>query len=124
MSKGVFGRALAKQMFNYFTAFITEEATGDDREKLLGGFIDLCNEAYNLRLSMRKSRSNYQCLNVATGALEESTERYADVFGELEGTGNGRTTVLLTLFGGLGVQIRDSGETRFLEKAQIIVTRA
>ncbi|KAJ3537619.1 hypothetical protein NM208_g6235 [Fusarium decemcellulare] len=122
MTKGPFGTALAKQMYDYFTAFIVDGATQEDGERLLQGFIELCNEAYALRLLMRKSKNNYRCLTMNIGILEENAERFADVFGELKDTSNGGKKAVLTLFGCLAADTPNStGDYRILEKAQIIV---
>ncbi|KAF4463097.1 phage C domain-containing [Fusarium albosuccineum] len=124
LTKGPFGTALAEQMHDYFTAFIVEEATQEDREKLLEAFTELCNEAYALRLLMRKSKNNYRCVSIGTGVPEENTERYADVFGELEDAPNGSKKVALTLFGCLTAHTQNSTDNyRVLEKAQIIVAK-
>ncbi|KAM0546651.1 hypothetical protein ACHAPJ_010789 [Fusarium lateritium] len=119
-----FGTALAEQMYGYFAAFIVKEATQEDQERLFEGFIELCNGAYALRLLMRKSKTDYWCLSMEVGTTEKDAERCADVYGELEDTGNGRSRVALTLFGALGVYNRNSPDgIRVLEKAQILVAK-
>ncbi|KAF5006440.1 hypothetical protein FDECE_7200 [Fusarium decemcellulare] len=125
MIKGPFGTELAKQIYGYFTAFLVDEATQQDRERLFEGFIELCNEAYALRLLMRKSKNNYRCLSIDIGTLEEKAEGWADVFGELKGARDGRRKVVFTLFGCLAAQTQNStGEYRVLEKAQILVANS
>ncbi|KAF5584412.1 phage C domain protein [Fusarium subglutinans] len=124
LARGPFGKALARQMYDDFAPFIVDEATREDKEKLLEGFMELCDKAYSLRLFMRKSKSNYQCHNISLGSPVEGMDRWADVFGELEGTQSGRNTVVLTLFGVLVSQAGNSrNDLRILEKAQIIVRR-
>lgn len=122
MPKVPFGEALARQMYDDFAPFIVDEATREDKEKLLEGFMELCDEAYILRLLMRKSKNNYQCHSMSLDVPVEGYDRWADVFGELEGTQSGRNTIVLTLFGVLVAQTGNSrNELRVLEKAQIIV---
>ncbi|KAF4503345.1 phage C domain containing protein [Fusarium agapanthi] len=125
MAKGPFGKALARQMYDDFAPFIVDEATREDKEKLLEGFMELCDKAYFLRLLMRKSKNNYQCRSSSLGIPVEGSDHWADVFGELEGTRSGRNTVVLTLFGVLVAQPGNcTNELRILEKAQIIVRRS
>ncbi|KAH7158429.1 hypothetical protein DER46DRAFT_685547 [Fusarium sp. MPI-SDFR-AT-0072] len=122
MAKGPFGKVLAEQMYDDFAPFIVDEATREDKARLLEGFMELCDEAYALRLLMRKSKNNYQCRSLTLGIPVEGNDRWADVFGELEGTQSGRNTVVLTLFGVLVAQTGNSrNDIRILEKAQIIV---
>ncbi|KAJ4245771.1 hypothetical protein NW762_013895 [Fusarium torreyae] len=119
-----FGTALAEQMYDYFTAFVVEEVTQEARRRLFESFVELCNEAYALRLLMRKSKTDYWCLSMEVGTTENDVERCADVYGELEDTGHGRSRVALTLFGALGVYTPSSPDgIRILERAQVLVAR-
>ncbi|KAH7214517.1 hypothetical protein DER44DRAFT_893021 [Fusarium oxysporum] len=123
--KGPFGKALAEQMYDDFAPFIVDGATREGKRRLLEGFMELCDEAYVLRLLMRKSKNNYQCRSVKVGTPVEGKERWADVFGELEGTQSGRDTAVLTLFGALFAYTGNSrNDVRILEKAQTIVRRS
>ncbi|KAF5699746.1 phage C domain-containing protein [Fusarium globosum] len=124
IAKAPFGKALAGQMHDDFAQFIVEEATREDKARLLEGFMELCNEAYGLRLLMRKSKNNYQCHSAQVGIPIEGSERWADVFGELEGRQSGRKMIVLTLFGVLVASTGNSrNDIRVLEKAQTIVAR-
>lgn len=120
----MFGTALAERMYDCFATLIPEGTTLQEREKLRNAFRKLCDQAYALRLLMRKSKENYQCRPVPFGASLDEMGHIANDFGELDVQADGRAKVALTLFGALVIQPGSRGEElRLLEKAQVIVTR-
>ncbi|KAH7157317.1 hypothetical protein B0J13DRAFT_520061 [Dactylonectria estremocensis] len=123
MSEGAVGTALAEQLYNLFATIIAEEATQQDRVKLQDGFRGLCSQAYSLRLLMRKSKENYQCLPISTGALLDEVEHLADVYGETDDKPGGRVRVALTLCDGLVKSQPQTDQPLVLEKAQVVITK-
>lgn len=120
----VFGTALAKRLYDEFATLIIDGATHEERVKLRKGFEEICNQAYALRLLMRKSTESYECLLIRSGVPLDEIEHGVDIFGELDGRPDGKVEVTLTLFGALAVHPRSGEEQpRVLENAQVIVRR-
>ncbi|OTA03278.1 hypothetical protein A9Z42_0037140 [Trichoderma parareesei] len=117
----VFGGELRTDIYRRFSHFIATDASQQERMKLADGYQELCKEAWDLQLLMRRSREPYQCRSIRRPSAE-GLKSWEEVFEEIsaEGTGDGMT---FTLFGALIKESRIPGEEpKILERAQVIAT--
>ncbi|KAM0265124.1 hypothetical protein ACHAQJ_000276 [Trichoderma viride] len=116
-----FGRELQAEMYECFSHLIDEEAAEQDKTKLRDGFLELCKEAWNLRLLMRKSREPYECWSIKRDSIK-SLEPWCEVFDEISDDAGMGEDIAFTLFGALIKQSQIRGEEPMvLEKAHIVV---
>lgn len=118
-----FAKNLAKEMYEHFTTLIQRETTPQERQKLMQDFENLCNEAYSLRLIMRRSKGTYQSRVFLPGTQIDDVDNLADIYGTLtNGTSGDGTRVAFTLFGALLKRRYREATWATLTKGQVITS--
>lgn len=101
---------------------IAQSCSETDRGKLQEAILGVCNKAYELRMKMRKSASEYRCFEVDPGSSQDQVEHAASDLGVLpHGATKTGGTVAITLFGGLMKVTASSSKQYVLEKAQVLL---
>jgi hypothetical protein len=111
----------ADKIFFFFKPLLSGQASGA-RADIYAKILELCKDAFKLRMAMRKSKEGYRCEILNT---DKTCETLAESFGVENGTNNEASDVICyTLFGALTKHPEYRGERKkVLEKAQVILKR-
>ena len=117
------GRSLADLMYGFFEPILSEKAGEKGRGELKAQIYELCREAYDLRMMMRKSKARYTCEFPPTPSIQCFLEDYAQLAEPISVEGgrnkDGSDEIAYTVFGGL-IKYTETGK-RTLERAQVIM---
>lgn len=108
-------------MFDCFQSFISQKATQQEITKLRNGYQELCEEAWSLRLLMRKSLEPFPCY-VSPESQIKNLEGLYETIGEITHASGVTRDFAFPIFGALLKHAQVHGETaKILEKAQCII---
>jgi hypothetical protein len=114
---------VAQYINDFFKPLISVGANAHDKQKLEKKVVTLCEDAFTLRIAMRKSKGNYRCEVLGSGALQSKNEDIAEAM-EVEGGNKPSDVILFTLFGALTKQPEDMAKEKIvLEKAHVVLRR-
>ena len=113
---------VARYINEFFKPLISAEA---DKQKLETNVVTLCEDAFTLRIAMRKSKGNYRCEVLPSGTLQSKNEYIAEAIEVESGKSAERSDVIMfTLFGALTKQPEDTAKEKIvLEKAHVVLKR-
>jgi hypothetical protein len=116
-----FGIVIGDYMFECFQPLISKKATSQLIEKLRNGYRELCEEAWVLRLLMRKSVDPFECY-VSPGFQLKGLEHLYETVGEIAHISGETGEFAFPIFGALIKRTSVHGESaKILEKAQCII---
>jgi hypothetical protein len=124
------GRKLSRSMFEAFQPIISAKADKKQLEDLQDQLTALCNEAWDLRLIMRKSREGHRCVRPPTRDkrcfLEDFENLVEPISVEGGNTKEKSDEIAYSLFGALVKDPAGAGHAEgevVLEKAQVVLKR-
>jgi len=118
----------AEEIFELFRPILAKSATRRQEEEVKAKLLELCSEAVELRMIMRRSRDRYTCEIPGTlgwPLLASKCEELAETVAVEGGKPNQASDeIVYTVFGGLVKQAEDGdGKKIVLEKALVILKR-
>lgn len=118
------GRKVAQKIYDFF-APILADLSQQARDDLLARITEMCHDAYDLRMMMRRSKTKYACEFPPTADSPCFQDKYEALVEPIsvEGGKNkeGSDEIAYPLFGGL-VKHAETGK-KVLEKSQVIMKR-
>jgi hypothetical protein len=121
-------KVVAEEIFDFFAPLLSKSLEFNQEQDLRSKLMELCNEAVELRMIMRRSKDRYACEMPGTAGWSHLASRCEDLAETLAVEG-GRPNqasdeIAYTLFGGL-VKQAESGEggKMVLEKAMVILKK-
>lgn len=120
---------VAGEMFEFFAPLLVKSMPGHHEDDLRAKLLELCTEAVDLRMIMRRATDRYTCevpglsgISTLASQCEELAETVAVEGGR---PNQASDDIAFTLFGGLVKKSAEhgDGETKILEKALVILKR-
>ncbi|KFY82656.1 hypothetical protein V498_08517 [Pseudogymnoascus sp. VKM F-4517 (FW-2822)] len=123
---GDYSKQTADQIFNLLAPVLHPKASKKDKDEVYSVITEVCRQAFNLRMMMRKSKEGYRCeLPPKEAYFLSRIEPFADSFGVEGGKADDQSDeIAYCLFGALVKDARHlGGEKKVLDKAQVILKR-
>lgn len=117
------GTALARQIYSWLTPLLAVNVQKSDFEEFKSSLLEICKSAYSLRLLMRSSKEDYQCMLIPLGDSPDQHQETATVFNKIK-VERGSSEIAFNIFGALIKFPHYRGYGRVvLEKAQVFVKK-
>ncbi|OBT46344.1 hypothetical protein VE00_02779 [Pseudogymnoascus sp. WSF 3629] len=121
---GDYSKQTAYQIFDLLAPVLHPKASEKEKDEVYNVIVEVCRQAFNLRIMMRKSKEGYRCeLPPKEARFLSKIEPFADSFGVEGGKADDQSDeIAYCLFGALVKGARHmGGEKKVLDKAQVIL---
>lgn len=120
-------RDVAEEIDDHLSPLLHSKANRKEQDELFQKILEVCQQAYKLRMMMRKSKERYYCYlpNSKDSSHLSKIKQFADSFDVEGGKAEDESDeVAYVLFGALMKDTRNlGGEVKVLEKASVILKR-
>lgn len=123
---GDYSRQTAYHIFDLLAPVLHPKASKEEEDEVYKVILEVCRQAFNLRMMMRKSKEGYRCESPhIEDRFLSRIEPFADSFGVEGGKSDDQSDeIAYCLFGALVKDARHlGGEKKVLDKAQVILKR-